>query len=398
MPVITGTSAADTLTGGAEPDTITGGLGADSMTGGAGFDLYVIGSSDSSAASALGNKPELLDAISGWSPADRLLFSGANALAFGNFRSTSADDYDQAYTTAQDLYLSVSAEYVVVQLNTDVIVFAPRTGQAVRLVNTNRADIQSFNITTGTLGSAPSGLQEFGSSGNDLRTLADGVDSYSAGAGDDTVNGGPGNDTLAGVEGDDQLFGGADNDVINGGDGRNYLRGDDGADTINGGSGFDDINGNMGNDFILGGAGTDWAVGGKDDDTVFGEGGDDIVYGNLGNDTLGGGTGDDLVRGGQGDDVVRGDDGNDTIAGDRGSDMLSGGLGADTFISFAETGTDRVTDFNIAEGDRVRLDPGTIYTLSQVGADTVIDMGAGNQMILQNVQLASLPNGWITVG
>jgi hypothetical protein len=57
-----------------------------------------------------------------------------------------------------------------------------------------------------------------------------------------------------------------------------------------------------------------------------------------------------------------------------------------------------VTDFNVSEGDRVRLDPGTIYTLGQVGADTVIDMGAGNQMILQNVQLASLPNGWITVG
>ena len=105
-----------------------------------------------------------------------------------------------------------------------------------------------------------------------------------------------------------------------------------------------------------------------------------------------------MLGGGQGDDVVRGDDGNDIVAGDRGSDTLSGGLGADTFISFAETGTDRVTDFNIAEGDRVRLDPGTLYTLSQVGADTVIDMGAGNQMILQNVQLASLPNGWITVG
>lgn len=398
MPVITGTSAADTLTGGPEPDTITGGLGTDSLTGGAGFDLYVIGTSDSSAASALGNKPELLDAISGWSPADRLLFSGANALAFGNFRSTSADDYDQAYTTAQNLYSSVGAEYIVVQLLADVIVFAPRTGQAVRLLNTSRSDVQSFNITTGTTGSAPAGLVELGSPGNDLRTFTDGADSYSAGTGDDTVNGGPGNDTLAGAEGDDQVFGGADNDMISGGDGRNYLRGDDGADTINGGSGFDDINGNMGNDFILGGAGTDWAVGGKDDDTVFGEGGDDIVYGNLGNDTLGGGTGNDLVRGGQGDDVVRGDDGNDIIAGDRGSDTLSGGLGADTFISFAETGTDRVTDFNIGEGDRVQLDPGTRYTLSQVGSDTVIDMGGGNQMILQNVLLSSLPQGWITVG
>ena len=104
------------------------------------------------------------------------------------------------------------------------------------------------------------------------------------------------------------------------------------------------------------------------------------------------------MRGGQGDDTVRGDDGNDILSGDRGSDVLSGGLGADIFISFAETGLDRVSDFNVGEGDRVRLDPGTQFTLSQVGADTVIDMGVGNQMILQNVLLSTLPAGWITVG
>ena len=57
MPVINGTTAADTLTGGAEPDTITGGLGADSMTGGAGFDLYVIGSSDSSPRTMIFDSP-----------------------------------------------------------------------------------------------------------------------------------------------------------------------------------------------------------------------------------------------------------------------------------------------------------------------------------------------------
>ena len=43
-------------------------------------------------------------------------------------------------------------------------------------------------------------------------------------------------------------------------------------------------------------------------------------------------------------------------------------------------------DFNLAEGDRVKLDPGTTYTVSQVGADTVIDMGGGNEMILVGVQ------------
>jgi len=54
-----------------------------------------------------------------------------------------------------------------------------------------------------------------------------------------------------------------------------------------------------------------------------------------------------------------------------------------------------VLDFNIGEGDRVMLDPGTTYTLSQAGADTVIDMGGGNQMILVGVQMATLTPGWI---
>ncbi len=45
----------------------------------------------------------------------------------------------------------------------------------------------------------------------------------------------------------------------------------------------------------------------------------------------------------------------------------------------------------------MQLDPGTTYTLSQAGADTVVDMGGGNQLILQNVLLSSLPSGWIYV-
>ncbi|MDB5428678.1 MAG: hypothetical protein JWR43_2653, partial [Phenylobacterium sp.] len=40
-------------------------------------------------------------------------------------------------------------------------------------------------------------------------------------------------------------------------------------------------------------------------------------------------------------------------------------------------------------------DPGTTYTVSQVGADTVIEFGAGNQMILVGVQLSTLTAGWI---
>jgi serralysin len=152
----------------------------------------------------------------------------------------------------------------------------------------------------------------------------------------------------------------------------------------------------MGNDTINGGSGgDDWLVGGKDNDSITGTTGDDILYGNLGDDTLAGGSGHSILRGGQGNDVIHGGSGSEWLSGDRGNDTLSGGGGADIFHSFSGAGLDVVTDFHLAEGDRVQLDPGTTYTVSQVGADTVIDMGGGDQLILQNVQLSTLTAGWI---
>jgi serralysin len=211
----------------------------------------------------------------------------------------------------------------------------------------------------------------------------------------ENVLGGSGSDTITGNDVANLIRGGLGNDSIDGGTGDDYLRGDEGDDRIVGGAGFDDINGNMGNDTASGGAGPDWVVGGKDNDRLAGDDGDDIVYGNLGNDTCDGGVGNDLVRGGQGDDSLTGGAGNDWLSGDRGDDTISGGAGADTFHSFAGAGVDRVIDFSIAEGDRVQLDPGTAYTVSQVGGDTVISMGPGDQMILVGVTMTSLPAGWI---
>ena len=228
-----------------------------------------------------------------------------------------------------------------------------------------------------------------GGSANDLLVASPKGGSMDGRAGDDAVVGGVGDDTLNG---------GAGNDLIVGGDGSNYLRGDEGNDSVVGGSGFDDINGNMGNDALHGGLGDDWVVGGKDDDLQFGDAGNDVVWGNLGNDTLDGGDGADQVRGGQGDDSIGGGAGNDYISGDRGNDTEAGGAGADIFHSFSGAGIDRAVDFNAGEGDRVMLDPGTSYTVSQVGADTVVDMGNGDQLTLVGVQLSSLPNGWIFLG
>jgi serralysin len=209
------------------------------------------------------------------------------------------------------------------------------------------------------------------------------------------VHGSAGADSITGGSGADAIDGGAGDDVIGGGGGLNYLRGGDGADQVTGGSTFDDINGNQGDDTAHGGGGDDWVVGGKDDDVLYGDAGWDIVYGNLGNDSCDGGDGSDLLRGGQGDDVLAGGAGDDWLSGDRGDDTLTGGAGADVFHSFGDAGIDRIADFDAAEGDRLLLDPGTSYTVAQAGADVVVSMAGGGEVVLFGVTLASLPSGWI---
>ena len=208
-----------------------------------------------------------------------------------------------------------------------------------------------------------------------------------------------GDDVMRGGGTRSSFFGGDGNDTLDAraGDG-NYLRGDAGDDSILGADGFDDINGNMGRDTGHGGNGGDWVVGGRDNDLLYGDAGGDVVDGNLGDDTLSGGDGADIVRGGQGDDVVSGGAGNDYLSGDRGADTVTGGAGADIFHGTSFSGLDRVLDFHISEGDRVLLDPGTPVQLIQAGADTVVDMGGGHQMVLVGVTVASLPPGWLTLG
>lgn len=191
-----------------------------------------------------------------------------------------------------------------------------------------------------------------------------------------------------------RVFAGPGNDSVTGTAGEDYLRGEDGNDVIVGGGAFDDLHGNAGNDTVSGGDGDDWVVGGKDNDHLKGEWGDDIVYGNLGDDTCEGGGGDDIVRGGQGNDLLLGGDGRDWISGDRGNDTITGGAGADTFNTFADAGLDRVTDFNRAEGDVVRVEGG-VYTWAQVGGDVEITIAGSAKLTLIGVQASSLTDGWI---
>ena len=202
-------------------------------------------------------------------------------------------------------------------------------------------------------------------------------------------------ETLSAPDAGASLTGGGGDDLVQGGAGADVLSGGDGQDTMHGGDGPDSLNGNVGNDMVHGDAGSDVVLGGKNDDTLFGDLGDDTMNGNLSADTVDGGDGNDVVRGGQGDDVLTGGTGDDWLSGDRGDDTITGGTGADTFFSFGDAGIDLVTDFHAAEGDHVLIAAGATYSVAQSGADVVIDITGGAQLILQGVDLASLPPGWI---
>ncbi|WP_396595569.1 calcium-binding protein [Brevundimonas sp. R86498] len=239
-----------------------------------------------------------------------------------------------------------------------------------------------------------------------LRTLFAGNQSLYGGSGTDLIRGYGGDDVIRGGDGGlnpaqtfDSLFGGDGNDQIFASRfSQTFMRGEAGNDYMVGGDGFDNMHGNQGEDTVIGGGGNDWVVGGQGNDMLYGQVGDDIVNGSKADDLCVGGDGADIVRGGQGDDLVYGDAGNDWLSGDRGNDTLTGGSGADIFHTNGQANLDRVLDFKVGEGDRVLLDAGTTYTVYQSGADTVIDMTGGGQMVLVGVDMDDLTAGWIVYG
>jgi Ca2+-binding RTX toxin-like protein len=209
-----------------------------------------------------------------------------------------------------------------------------------------------------------------------------------------------GDDLLTGHAGGDSINAQAGNDTIIGQSGHNVFLGFDGNDVITGGPDVNEINGNKGDDTIVSTSSLgDTLFGGQGNDLIQVQGAaGDAANGNMGNDTVLGGPGADTLWGGQGDDSIDGGAGADWISGDRGHDTVTGGLGADTFHQFPGGGVMTVTDFNAAAGDRVELDLGAQYTVSQSGLDTLVDLGGGTQVLLKNVDSTKLQPGWIFLG
>jgi Ca2+-binding RTX toxin-like protein len=219
------------------------------------------------------------------------------------------------------------------------------------------------------------------------------LDDIVGGAGSDILRGGAGDDFIRGENGDDIIYGDDGFDKINGGDGSDQIFGGAGNDFLNGGSGRDTLTGGFGNDVYIVDRTSDNIVelAGEGADTVqsstnysladsannvetliliegsaaangFGNSLDNRIIGNSSNnridgaegvDTLLGMDGNDYLVGGVGNfrDFIEGGNGDDILEGGGGFDKLTGGTGRDAFryVSSADSGTDTITDFSVAD-------------------------------------------------
>jgi Ca2+-binding RTX toxin-like protein len=194
-------------------------------------------------------------------------------------------------------------------------------------------------------------------------------------------------DNIAGSTGHNLIRGGGGNDTIQGGVGRDVLFGDANDDRIWGQADADEIYGGDGNDVLVGGAGGTSV--GSGHDVVSGGAGNDQVYGEDQNDILRGGTGVDTYSAGAGFDTVYFD------GGDGAPDVAWGGTQTDNFVFQPGFGIVTIKDYLGlgTNGDRldVRLVAGSFaaLTIAQVGNNVrITGVGAGNQIILENVNAA----------
>ena len=202
---------------------------------------------------------------------------------------------------------------------------------------------------------------------------------------------------VIGTKFNDLIYGGAPNEKLVGGGGNDVIDGLGGNDTLVGGAGSDTIYGGFGDDLLdysdettgvnvsmitgiataLSGADTFYQI-----EQIYGGSGNDTLIGTIGSETLWGGAGHDFINGGAQNDFLYGGNGNDTIDGAAGNDRLIGGSGADKFrLVGAGLGNDTVTDFVLAQGDRVVLGIGAPYTVTDLGNDIKITAN-GNTITL----------------
>jgi RTX calcium-binding nonapeptide repeat (4 copies)/Beta-propeller repeat len=123
---------------------------------------------------------------------------------------------------------------------------------------------------------------------------------------------------------------------------------------------------------------------------------DNVFQGSDTNEIVNGRGGDDRIAGLGGSDILKGGAGDDRLIGGKGQDRIVGGEGADLFV-LGSNSTDRIADFDFAEGDRIALRGSLTFeqlTLVQgIGVNassTLVQRGNDVLAVLEGVQASQL--------
>jgi len=207
-------------------------------------------------------------------------------------------------------------------------------------------------------------------------------------------------------DGDDHLLGGAGNDTLRGQGGNDLLNGGEGADVLDGGTGFDTADYSHSTTAIELNLATGVHTGEAAGDVFLsieqyvGSAFGDVMIAGGGNVHFDGRAGNDQLTGGAGADHLWGNDGDDVLAGGAGNDVLRGGLGADTFVFEAGGGSDIVRDFEAGidlldfTAFGAGFGAGSLL-VAETGSGALLSWeydGAAQQVLLEQVQVTSLPN------
>jgi Ca2+-binding RTX toxin-like protein len=366
MPVINGTSGADTLIGSSGDDTINGLGGNDILVGSGGGDT--------------------LDGGDG----NDILFSAEQSPTFGGDLNippvfdTGTEVDTLLGGTGDDVLFAGYGDNVDGGAGQDTVFLSFLGAPAGVTLDMTAA---THVIGGGTIAVESAGWVQ-GSNSGDTIILGDGY--Y-------TLNGYAG--VALGMGGNDTLIAGYNTVVLDGGDGDDFVdaRNSQYLQRLIGGAGndilrsafFGNANGGDGDDtiYIYGSA---EGVGGNGNDTItiIGPTNDltgNFIEGNAGNDTLRGGNKSDVLNGGADADVLAGNGSNDT---------LTGGSGNDVFQFGQADQHDTITDF--ASGDTVQVDGySSAQSITQVGSDVLVVFSSSDQITFQNTNAATVQAGLV---
>ena len=420
---LTGTTANDTLMGLGGDDTLDGGGGKDVIDGGDGFDRVVNLSYNSPVKQNISYNAVQAATATGITLVDGTIIRNVESFSL---TTGSGNDVVTVSTAQKDFTWIANG-------GTDKLI-ADYSDSATGITVTNIAGtplgndirIHTSEMATNAHADAYSieALYITGSIHNDYIEGTDGNDSIVGGYGRDTMVGGMGNDTYNVSDysdvvienangGIDTVLSGAvayalaanvENLTLGGaatlGIGNeldNYIIGDRQANELDGNAGNDTLDGGIGADSMNGGTGNDtYYVDNVGD--VIGENwneGIDTVYASV-TYSLAGGNADNLYLTGTDAlsatgnglaNILIGNSGNNILNGNAGNDTLTGGAGADTFLFTQGSGHDIITDFHVAENDKIDVHAyaGTHATITQHGANAWIDFGGGNVIEVDNV-------------